>query len=107
MSGRDAYAAGALAVWKYKLTPELCTLEMPAGATVLHVDAQRHSGMDGVWDDACLWALVDPQAPTEPREFLTVGTGHGIAPAPLQHLGSLLMDGGSLVFHVFERTPAG
>jgi hypothetical protein len=71
------------------------TVEMPRGAQVLSVAIQ-----DGI---PCMWALVNPKEPLESRRFHWRGTGH---PANLmgRFVGTVLMHGGALVFHLFEAT---
>lgn len=82
-------------IWKFKLEPE-CTVKMPAGAEILSVREQGHQ--------IYAWALVDPDAPSEDRHFVGVGTGHDLPDEPLKFLGSAHLDYGTLVFHVFEAT---
>ena len=36
--------------------------------------------------------------------FVTYGTGHDVPDEPGQYVGTFFMNGGSLVFHVFETT---
>jgi hypothetical protein len=82
-------------IWKFLLLPDgKCRL--PQGAQTLSVHEQ--------WGEVCLWALVDPAAPLEDRQMLIYGTGHNIlVPTEnLKYLGTVLLDAGSLVFHVFE-----
>lgn len=81
-------------IWKFVLQPE-CKIEMPVGAELLSVHAQG--------DDICLWAKVDPSAAKEARSFVGFGTGHDVPDEPLAFVGTALMHGGSLVFHIFER----
>jgi hypothetical protein len=73
-------------------------LELPVGAKILSIKEQR-----GV---ACVWALVeiDPEIPNEVRRFRLAGTGHPILvdPDELKFVGSVLLRGGDLVFHLFE-----
>lgn len=85
------------AIWKFPL-PVLhdFSLLMPRDARLLTVQAQA--------DRPCLWALVDPAAPVEPRQFRMWGTGHERAEEPGAYLGTFQLDGGALVFHVFEVT---
>lgn len=82
-------------VWKYILQPK-CEIEMPKGSEVLSVAAQG--------DEICLWAKVDPsEAQKEKRYFTGYGTGHSIPDeANLSFVGTALLHGGSLVFHIFE-----
>lgn len=92
---------GRRVVYKYAAPIEdSFSLELPVGAEILHLDAQR--------DVPCLWALVDPSdnAKKEARVFFYVGTGHK-HPARfwrgLKHVGTVQLESGSLVYHLFER----
>ncbi|HDR9068177.1 TPA: hypothetical protein QDA90_003485 [Burkholderia vietnamiensis] len=81
-------------IWKYTLQPDII-LEMPAGAEVLSV---REQG-----DEINMWALVDPNAEKEERRFMGFGTGHDVPSAMFKKfIGTAHLQGGSLVFHVFE-----
>jgi hypothetical protein len=94
------------AVWKYELGPGVTVLQLPVGAIALHVGHQA----GGVF----LWALVIAErdsptgpgpVPTEPRAFLTLGTGHRAHPATIgHHVGTVQFPTslGDLVWHVFE-----
>ena len=86
-------------IWKFP-TPivDEFSLDMPEGAEILDVERQDV--------DPCIWALVNTDAPLKPRRFAWYGTGHrasGIAKA--DHIGTVLLHGGRLVFHLFERRP--
>ncbi len=85
-----------LAIYKYALTPGedgACAIEMPI-APILHVDVQR--------DQICLWAMNLGGPVT--RTFWVFGTGHEIpGDLSIEHRGTVLMYGGSLVLHVFEE----
>jgi hypothetical protein len=52
------------------------------------------------------WALVDLCAKTAPRTLRVYGTKHEIPKKPGKWVGSLLLDGGALVYHVFEDSAA-
>ena len=86
-------------IWKFELLPGM-SVSMPRGAEVLHAAGQG----DGLF----VWALCDPDRPTESRYFDVYGTGHP-CPDP-DHLGRYVgtahLDDGALVFHVFERRSA-
>jgi hypothetical protein len=88
-------------IWKYPLWPDdardVVPLDMPANSQILAIQFQEGAG-------PCLWALVDPQQPTEQRQFRVVGTGHSIDEDTGQYLGTFQMMNGALVFHVFEAT---
>lgn len=80
-------------VWKYALESTNQTIDMPAGAKILTVQSQYESPV--------IWALVEPEMPTESRKFVVYGTGHP-APEAGQYLGTFQIEKGRLVFHVFE-----
>jgi len=89
-------------IFKYELPPPTgnspeTVVEMPGDARILKVASQA----------GCifLWALVDPDAPKEPRTFEVYPTGMACVkdPEDLVHIDSVLIHGGALVFHVFER----
>ena len=86
-------------VWKYQLNPGVTRLQMPMDAKVLHVEVQHGQPQ--------LWALVQPTNEIRDRDFFVVGTGH-----PFQeylqpsHVGTFMLEGGALVFHVFESMDA-
>lgn len=81
-------------IYKFELSAPSCAVKMPAGAEVLSVREQCGS--------ICLWAKVDPTAPAEVRHFAGYGTGHSIPDVPLRFLGTAHLQGGALVFHIFE-----
>ena len=69
---------------------------MPTGATLLGIHEQG--------DRACLWALVDPNAPPRKRHFRVYGTGHDILNVhSLVFIGTFLLQEGTFVGHVFEE----
>ena len=63
-------------------------MHLPKGAIVLNVDFQE--------DELCIWALVDPNKPTEDRFFLVLPTGLVNIPddMPVTHIKTLLHKGG-------------
>ena len=83
-------------VWKYELPITGDTLELPAGARIVHVASQF-----GDPSLVTLWAEVDPNAPYEHRSFMVVGTGHPIA-GGTEYCGSGIAMDGHLVWHVYE-----
>ena len=85
-------------IWKFPLEPD-GFMPMPQGAEVLCVQVQNET--------PCLWALVDPNAAEkETRVFRIYGTGHQIhEQASLDnYIGTFQLQGGLLIFHVFETT---
>ena len=75
-------------------------VELPAGAKVLTVDVQR--------GHAQLWALVETEHRTETRRFRFAGTGHPIEEKieDLRFVNTFQVEGGSLIFHIFEVVKA-
>jgi len=86
-----------LKVFKYDISiNDYFTVNLPKGAQVLKVEFQYNKPQ--------LWALVDPDAPTEERTFRFAGTGHSIndAPEQLKFINTFQMKNGALIFHIFE-----
>lgn len=82
-------------VWKYPIhMQDSFELEMPQGAQILFVAVQK--------DAPCLWARVDSARKLWTRRFIVRGTGHPIDVLPASHVGSFMLHGGTLVFHLFE-----
>ena len=85
-------------IWKFELTTtDEQTIEIPLGAEFLTVQVQNNN--------PCIWALVDPSQPTEKRHIEIYGTGHRIHTdigVERKYIGTYQLNGGSLVFHVFE-----
>ena len=87
-------------VWKYCIDPNNLTHIMPKGAKILCVDEQM--------GNICIWVEVNPSHPHQERRIFEVfGTGHPIIEdmgTSREYIGSVKMDGGQLVFHVYEYT---
>lgn len=84
-------------IWKYEIRPStLDVVTMPIGAEILCVQVQHGR--------ACIWALVDVEAATEDRKFLTIGTGQQIETegVEVKYVGTYQLGGGTFVGHVFE-----
>lgn len=90
----------AWVVWKYELVEGTVEHRMPEGAWVLSVREQNNRIM--------LWACVNPHETFQkPRRFHVVATGserleNGGEPPAIFH-GTVLLDGGEHVLHVFEE----
>lgn len=86
-------------VWKYTFQPTATfDVKMQKGAKILKVDRQH-----GLFK---LWALVDPEVGKEYRFFRIVGTGYALPENEIQdleYIDTFQMDGGTYVFHLFER----
>lgn len=84
-------------VLKYPLPlKDRTSVWLPVGATILSIQEQH--------GQVCLWARVDPAAPQELRMFRVAGTGHVLGPCVGKHVGTVMLDGGRLVLHIFEVT---
>lgn len=82
-------------IYKYPLPIcDLHTIALPVGAKILSVGVQAET--------PCIWALVDVSAKVEPRHFRLYGTGHPFGEQKQTFIGTVLMAGGALVFHLFE-----
>ena len=82
-------------VWKFPIN-DADFIEVPEGGRVVHVALQEHS------KQICVWIEVDPST-TEIRQrrFRVYGTGWDV-PDDAHHVGSILVSGGALVWHVYE-----
>jgi hypothetical protein len=87
-------------IYKYELSKSDCqNISMPIGAEILTCQAQNQI--------PCIWALVDPKAETEIRTFEIYGTGHPVLSdmgTSRKYISTFQLQGGLLVFHVFEYT---
>ena len=82
-------------VYKYEVpVSDYFTIEMPVGARILSIQTQ--------FKRTCIWALVDPNAEKQKRNFRLCGTGHIMDDSILAFIGTCQIDNGQLVFHVFE-----
>lgn len=86
-------------IFKYPvLSTDIQTLNLPLGARILSVQAQK--------DNVFLWALVDDaETRLSSHTIHVVGTGN---PPPfgihkMTHLGTVQLYEGALVFHVFQE----
>lgn len=87
-------------IWKFPFpVTDTVAIDMPVGASILaHLEPARlEQGEHGL----VLWAVVDPDKPTETRVFHVVGTGNPMPDGTLNYIGSTLA--GPFVWHVFER----
>lgn len=69
-------------------------LMLPIGAKIIHVHHQFKDGM--------IWAQINPKAKLEERKFELVGTGHDFDPKNKTYLGTIHLDAGNYVFHLYD-----
>lgn len=82
---------------KYRLELGMNTLHIPGGLNGAHVAPQP--GVQGLCQ---LWTLASPGEPDEAVSVYVAATGEQIEDQPyiaLQHLGTVLLSGGGMVFH--------
>lgn len=83
-------------IWKFTILHDN-VFNVPIGAEILSAHEQR--------GEVSLWMLVDPSAEREPRRFASFWTGAKIPDTPIKFIGTVHLDGGATVFHVFEILP--
>lgn len=84
-----------MTIWKYPIPiADSFSLDMPSGAEALAVQVQH--------GQPCIWAAVDPKAEIIKVKFVLHGTGHHVSDDAGHYIGSFQVDGGNLVFHLFE-----
>lgn len=71
-------------------------VDMPAGATILTTQLQY-----GV---LCIWFLCDPTMHFARRRIVVYGTGHELPPNPGKYIGTVQLNDGGLILHVFDQT---
>lgn len=85
-------------IFKYQAPMQVrFSFSMPAGAEILTTQVQRK--------DICIWAKVERGGANEVRNFLLIGTGHEFDESELgrlEYVGTLQVEGGEFVFHLFE-----
>jgi hypothetical protein len=84
-------------IWKFAIpVVNPAMIRMPKGAEILTVQRQG--------DQACLWAIVEPEAEKEQRYFIIEGTGNPIHEedgVTRKYIGTFQAP--QFVWHVFER----
>jgi hypothetical protein len=88
----------ATTIWKFPLQAtrqDKADVAMPIGAQIVRLAVQGRV--------AALWAIVDPEQPTETRTFQVFGTGHPLPPGA-RYVGSY--DAEPFVWHVVELARA-
>ena len=82
-------------IHKYPLRVGRNEVELPWGAKILSVANQR--------ENIAMWAEVNDTHEKVSRLFHVVLTGAS-APAPARYIGTVMLDGGNFVVHVYEDT---
>ena len=83
-------------IYKYSLkTTQKQTLNMPAGAHPLHVEAQ--------YGQPHLWAEVYPDRPHLEFTIYAIPTGIPIPERATNYIGSILIDDGNTSLHIYSE----
>lgn len=92
-------------IWKFVLLATFGAVQdvrMPKGSQIVQV------GVDPAMPEApgvvAIWAIVNPNAEKEARQFAVYGTGAAVPPGvtATQHRGTMVNVATGLVWHVFE-----
>lgn len=83
-------------IWKYRLDSlGLTKISIPGASKILSV------GEQGGY--VCFWVEVTPTEPLRERTFAVYGTGHNMPDDPGTYLGTAMLMGGMLVYHLYEQ----
>ncbi len=87
-----------ITIWKFPIeVTDIQTIEMPVKAQILTVQVQHNRPF--------LWAMVNSYYPIESRKIRIFGTGHDLSQEDAsKYIGTFQVDGGNLVFHVFDQS---
>ena len=69
-------------------------LDLPRGAKILTVQIENSRPQ--------IWALVNPENPTETRNFCLAGTGNPMNEKNLIYIGTFQASNESFIWHLFE-----
>jgi len=83
-------------IWKYELSPGRNEIKMPKNSIVLDVQEQ--------YGKPIMWVLVNTYVPMVTRILDVYTTGDNIVKMPGDYIGTIQLNSGSLVFHVFESS---
>tara|TARA_R110000737_G_scaffold271423_2_gene278490 strand:- start:429 stop:713 length:285 start_codon:yes stop_codon:yes gene_type:complete len=90
-------------VFKYELSAAnssgVTKVSAPFGAKFLYAGNQK--------ENICVWAEVDDEEELIVYEFEVFGTGHDTCQNEgfnKEYLGTVILSGGSYVFHIYQRT---
>lgn len=97
----------ARTIWKFTLpVTDRPQVEMPRGAVILAariLGGESYDLMDALsTQEVSVWATVDPSEPMVLRTFCIVGTGRPLPTGPLTYIATMPMQGGALIWHLFE-----
>jgi len=83
-------------IHKYQLLNETHSINVPEGAEILSVQTQNNV--------PCIWMLINPkETKFDIRTFSMYGTGNTFNQDGKKYIGTVQLDGGSSVMHIFEK----
>jgi hypothetical protein len=54
------------------------------------------------FDEPCIWYICEPESPMRTRKFILAMTGRTLPNAGAIYVGTVLLNGGAFVLHIFE-----
>jgi len=81
-------------IYKYEIKIGLYSIEIYQGAKILTVQTQ--------YDTLCIWAIVDTKQPIVERKIQVIGTGFSLPPALGIYIGTIQLENGAFIGHVFD-----
>lgn len=95
----------AKTIWKVEIKGRGRPVSMPVGALVLDAQVQLRRLFPRLsWLFLYIWFECDPDAPREERVFKAYGTGSKLPDNPGEYVRTFQLEGGALVFHLYEAT---
>lgn len=94
-------------IWKFPIMGRIKNdgqgdyFDIPLSPEAVPLAVQTQHGEPQMWVRTPADAIL-PDHDTPPRRFYICGTGHNLHPDAGKHLDTFQMEGGALVFHVFE-----
>ena len=86
-------------IWKYPIEiADQQYLELPTSAEILSVQTQ--------FDSVYVWVKLNPTVTRTARQLRLFGTGQLVPDSGLRFVGTFQIQGGHLVFHLFEEVSA-
>ena len=86
-------------IYKYELEAKgMQEIVVPLGTKILHADNQHET--------ICVWCEVDTEKEQSSRMIEVFGTGHKMSfdmGIEREYIGTVKLQGGDFVFHVYER----
>jgi hypothetical protein len=84
------------AIFRYEIPADDQWHTVPVSGGVVHVGTRTPYGAE-------VWALHVEELPQVDREFRVFGTGQPLPEEPSRYVGTAIVPGGALVWHLMER----